>query len=128
MTLVPIESPQAPPAIGPYSHAMRFGDLVYLSGQLPLDPATQAIVGDTPADQLRVAIANARNILETAGSALSQVVKTTVFVTDMSTFATINAVYAELFGTHAPARSVVEVRALPRGASVEIELVAAVSR
>ncbi|MCR8549182.1 Rid family detoxifying hydrolase [Salipiger sp. P9] len=124
MTLALIESPEAPAAIGPYSHAVGFGDLVFVSGQLPIDPATGALTGDDPAGELRQSLANARAVLATAGATLDDVIKTTVFVTDMGAFAEINAAYAEIFGGHAPARSVVEVSALPKGARVEIEMIA----
>jgi 2-iminobutanoate/2-iminopropanoate deaminase len=119
-----VHSEEASPAIGPYSHAAISAGLIFVSGQLPLDPATRAIVPGTAADQFRTALTNAETILASCGAALSDVVKTTVFVTDLSAFDEINAAYAERFGGHAPARSVVEVSRLPRGASVEIELVA----
>lgn len=128
MTLKLVHSKEAPPAIGPYSHAAITSGLIFVSGQLPLDPATQMIVQGTPAEQFRTALANAETILATCGAKLSDVVKTTVFVTDLNAFADINAAYAERFGSHAPARSVVEVSRLPRDASVEVELVAARSR
>lgn len=123
----PIHSPAAPPAIGPYAHAVVSRGLVFLSGQLPLDPATMEIVDGGPAAQLRMALANAEAILLTCRASLADVVKTTVFVTDLSAFGAINEAYAQAFGTHKPARSVVEVSALPRGASVEVELVAEVN-
>lgn len=124
MTLALIDSPEAPAAIGPYSHAVSTGDMIFVSGQLPLDPATGEMVGAAPADELRQSLKNAQAVLTTAGVSLRDVVKTTVFVTDLSAFAAINAAYAEIFGDHAPARSVVEVSALPRGARVEVELIA----
>lgn len=125
MSLELVHSKEAPPAIGPYSHAAISSGLIFVSGQLPLDPVTHEIVTGSAVDQFRVALANAQAILATCGAGLSDVVKTTVFLTDLSAFAEINAAYAELFGQHAPARSVVEVSRLPRGASVEVELVAA---
>lgn len=124
MTPALIDSPEAPAAIGPYSHATTFGDLIFVSGQLPLDPASGALVGDSPAAELHQALANARAVLASSGASLNDVLKTTVFVTDMTAFAAINEAYAACFGTHAPARSVIEVSALPKGARVEVELIA----
>ncbi|NCC84610.1 MAG: RidA family protein [Clostridia bacterium] len=119
-----VQTDKAPAAIGPYSQAIIIGDLVYTSGQLPLDPAT----GTMPvavADQARQSLRNIQAILEAAGSSMDKVVKTTVFLKDMNTFAEMNAAYAEFFteGTY-PARSAVEVARLPKDAMLEIEAIA----
>lgn len=126
----PISTPYAPAAIGPYSQAVRIGDLLYTSGQVALDPASGQIVpGGIEAQTVRV-LENLKAVLETAGSALDQVVKTTVFLKDMNDFAAMNAVYGRYLvpqGAVAPARSTVEVARLPKDALVEIEVIAAVS-
>jgi 2-iminobutanoate/2-iminopropanoate deaminase len=115
----------APRAIGPYSQALRAGGFLFTAGQVGFDPATGELVDGGIAEQTRQVLANLRAILEAGGSGLGQVVKTTVFLVDMADFAAMNEVYAEVFGTHRPARSTVAVAALPRGARVEIEAVAA---
>ena len=114
----------APAAIGPYSQAMLVGNLVYTSGQIPINPATNAIEAETIEDQTRQVITNLKNVLEAAGTSLSAVVKTTVFIKDMNDFAALNGVYAEMFGETKPARSCVEVARLPKDVKVEIEAVA----
>jgi 2-iminobutanoate/2-iminopropanoate deaminase len=114
----------APKAIGPYSQAIRAGDHLFCSGQIPLDPATmQLIEGDIEA-QTRRALTNLKNVLEAAGTGLSRVVKTTVFMSDLADFTRMNAVYAEFFPGTPPARSTVQVAALPRSAKIEIECIA----
>jgi len=119
-----IEAQGAPKAGGPYSHAMTVGDLIFCSGQIPLDPATGELVeGDIAAQTGRI-IDNIAAVLSASGSGLDQVVKTTVFLTDMSDFAAMNEIYAARFGAHRPARSTVAVAGLPKGARVEIECVA----
>ena len=124
MTMERIEAQGAPKAVGPYSHAVVAGDLVYCSGQIPLDPATGELVqGDIAAQTGRI-IDNIVAVLDASGSALDRVVKTTVFLTDMGDFAAMNQVYAARFGEHRPARSTVAVAGLPKGARVEIECVA----
>jgi 2-iminobutanoate/2-iminopropanoate deaminase len=115
----------APRAIGPYSQALRAGGFLFTAGQVGFDPATGELVDGGIAEQTRQVLANIRAILEAGGSGLAQVVKTTVFLVDMADFAAMNEVYAEVFGAHRPARSTVAVAALPRGARVEIEAVAA---
>ena len=115
----------APRAIGPYSQALRAGGFLFTAGQVGFDPATGELVDGGIAEQTRQVLANIRAILEAGGSGLGQVVKTTVFLVDMADFAAMNEVYAEAFGAHRPARSTVAVAALPRGARVEIEAVAA---
>lgn len=116
----------APAAVGPYSHAVRTGGLLFCSGQVALDPATKALVGDDVEAQTRQVFANIRAVLAEAGVELGAVVKATVFLRSMDDFAAMNAVYAEAFGDHRPARSTVAVAGLPVGARVEIEVVAEV--
>ena len=115
-----IATENAPKALGPYSQA-----LIYCSGQIPINPATNAIEAVTIEDQTRQAITNLKNVLEKAGSSLANVVKTTVFIKDMNDFAALNGVYAEMFGETKPARSCVEVARLPKDVKVEIECIAA---
>jgi 2-iminobutanoate/2-iminopropanoate deaminase len=121
MRLVATEG--APKAIGPYSQGVVINGLVYTAGQTPLDPATGEMVQGGIPEQTARALANVRAILEAAGSGMGSVVKTTVFLTDMADFAEMNAAYADAFGHHHPARSTVAVKALPRGARVEIEAI-----
>jgi len=121
-----VATPEAPRAIGPYSQAIRAGGLLFTAGQVGFDPATGELVDGGIAEQTRRVLENIRAILEAGGSGLGQVVKTTVFLVDMADFAPMNEVYAQVFGEHRPARSTVAVAALPRGARVEIEAVAAV--
>ena len=119
-----ISTSQAPAAIGPYSQAIHVGNLLYTSGQLPLDPATGAFPEGGIKAQTRQSLTNVKAILEAAGTDMSHVVKTTVFMADMNDFADMNAVYAEFFTEPFPARSAVAVKTLPKGALVEIEAVA----
>ena len=121
----PISTPKAPAAIGPYSQAIDSGaGLVFLSGQLPIDPATGAFPEGGVKEQTRQSILNAQAILQEAGLDLSHVVKTTVFLADMADFAAMNEVYAQFFTPPFPARSAVAVKTLPKGALVEIECIA----
>ncbi len=115
----------APPALGPYTHAIRFGNLLFCSGQVPIDPAKPggAVEGDIRAQTRRV-LENVKLILASQGLGFGAVVKTTVFLTNLAEFQGMNEVYAEYFPAPYPARSTVQVSALPRGASVEIEVVA----
>ncbi|MDR1796917.1 MAG: RidA family protein [Clostridiales Family XIII bacterium] len=123
--MVKISTDKAPAAIGPYVQANRVGDFLYTSGQLALDPESGALVGGTAAEQTTQALKNVQAILEAAGASLADVVKTTVFVTDIGEFANVNEAYAAFFaGDALPARSAVQVAALPKGALVEIETVA----
>lgn len=123
--LTTIAVPGAPKAIGPYAQAVKAGNLLYTAGQIPLDPATMKLVeGDISVQTARV-FDNLEAILRGAGATLADVVKTTVFLADMRDFAAMNEVYAAHFGTHRPARSTVQVAALPAGARIEIEVVAA---
>ena len=119
-----ISTPKAPAAIGPYSQAIQVGNLVYTSGQIPIDPATGAIVEGGIKEQTRQSLTNVKAILEEAGLSMGHVVKTTVFMADMNDFADMNSVYAEFFAEPFPARSAVAVKTLPKGALVEIEVVA----
>ena len=121
-----ISTKQAPAAIGPYSQAIQVGDLVYTSGQIPIDPATGAFAEGGIKEQTRQSLTNVKAIFEEAGLSMSNVVKTTVFMTDMGDFADMNAVYAEFFSEPYPARSAVAVKTLPKGALIEIEVVAAI--
>ena len=116
-----IPTPNAPPAVGPYVPAVRAGSWIVCSGQLGIDPHTGALVTGGPAAEARQALANLRAVLADAGASLSDVAKTTVFVTDLGAFAVVNDTYADAFGTHTPARATVQAAALPLGASVEIE-------
>ena len=120
-----IATENAPKALGPYSQALKAGGFIYCSGQIPINPATNAIEAVTIEDQTRQAITNLKNVLEKAGSSLANVVKTTVFIKDMNDFAALNGVYAEMFGETKPARSCVEVARLPKDVKVEIECIAA---
>ena len=120
-----VSTEKAPKALGPYSQAIKAGGFVWCSGQIPIDPAVNAVTATTIEDQTRQAITNLKNVLEAAGASLSKVVKTTVFISDMNDFAALNAVYAELFGDTKPARSCVQVARLPKDVKVEIEAVAA---
>lgn len=123
-----IQAAGAPAAIGPYSHAVRAGDLIFLSGQIAIDPATGELVGGgDAAAEARQVLANMARVLEAAGASPAQVVKTTIFLTDMNDFAAVNQVYGDVFPDAPPARSTVEVRRLPRGARVEIEAIAVVA-
>lgn len=119
-----ISTKAAPAAIGPYSQAIRVGNLVYTSGQIPIDPATGALVEGGITEQTRQSLANVKAILAEAGLTMDNVLKTTVFMADMNDFADMNAVYAEFFSEPYPARSAVAVKTLPKGALVEIEVVA----
>jgi 2-iminobutanoate/2-iminopropanoate deaminase len=114
----------APKPIGPYSQALIASGLIFTAGQIPLDPVTGAIDGADIATQTRRALSNVGAILTKAGSSVQKVVKTTVYLKDINDFAGMNAVYAEFFGSHAPARSTVEVARLPKDAKVEIDAIA----
>lgn len=120
-----ISTPKAPAAIGPYSQAIEVNGFVYASGQLPIDPATGAFAEGGIKGQTRQSLLNAQSILQEAGTDLNHVVKTTVFLSDIANFAPMNEVYSEFFTAPYPARSAVAVRDLPKGALVEIEVLAA---
>ena len=121
-----ISTQKAPAAIGPYSQAIKVGNLIYTSGQIPIDPTTGVFVEGGIKEQTRQALTNVQTILEEAGLTMGNVVKTTVFMADMNDFADMNTVYAEFFMEPCPARSAVAVKTLPKGALVEIEVVAEV--
>jgi 2-iminobutanoate/2-iminopropanoate deaminase len=119
-----IATRNAPGAIGPYSQGIKANGFVFASGQIGLDPATGDFVKGGITEQSRQVLLNVKNVLEAAGSGLDKVVKTTVFLKDINDFAAMNAVYSEFFKTDCPARSAVQVAALPKGALVEIEVIA----
>lgn len=118
-----VQTDNAPGAVGPYSQATRTDQLVFTAGQIPLDPATGKMVDGDIQDQTRQSLKNLQAVLEAAGSGLESVMKTTVFLQDMGEFRLMNEIYAEFFPENPPARSAVEVAALPLGARVEIEAV-----
>ena len=120
-----VTSPNAPAALGPYSHAVAVGELVYTSGQIGLDPATGKLAGDGIETQTEQVLRNLEQVLAANNMTFANVVKTTVFLTDLADFATVNGIYAARFPAQPPARSCVQVAALPAGARIEIELVAA---
>lgn len=119
-----IYTDKAPKAIGPYSQAIHIGTLVYTAGQVGLDPATMELVPGGIEEQTRQVLANLTNVLEAAGTNISKVVKTTVFLKDMNDFAKMNSIYAEAFNENPPARTTIAAAGLPKGALVEIECVA----
>lgn len=119
-----ISTKDAPAAIGPYSQGIAAGDLVFTAGQIPLDPASGALVSGDIAAQTAQVLANLRAILDAAGSGLDRVVKTTVYLADMADFPAMNEVYAKAFGDHRPARSTFAVKTLPKNARLEIDAVA----
>ena len=119
-----IVTDRAPQAIGPYSQAVRAGNQIYCSGQIPIDPATGAIMDGDIAAQTRQVLTNLSKVLEAAGVSLDHVVKTTVYLADMNDFTAMNAVYGTFFSSPAPARSTVQAARLPRDARVEIDVIA----
>jgi 2-iminobutanoate/2-iminopropanoate deaminase len=121
-----IHTDSAPQAIGPYSQAIRVGDFVYTTGQIALDPVSGQIVAGGIEAHTRQVLNNLKNVLEAAGSGLHRVVKTTVYMQDLAEFAAMNVVYIEFFGDHRPARTTIQIAAVPRGSRVEIECVAVV--
>ena len=122
-----IHTSNAPAAIGPYSQAIKAGGAIYVSGQLPVDPATGAFAGDTIQEQTRQSLTNIKNILASAGADMSDVTKTTVLLQDIADFGAMNEVYAEFFTEPYPARAAFQVAALPNGAKVEIKAVTIIS-
>ena len=124
MSNLAIHTDLAPAAIGPYSQAIQAGNTIYVSGQLPIDPATGAFAGDDIASQTRQSLTNLKNILNAAGAEMSDVVKTTVYLANIADFTAMNAVYGEFFAAPYPARAAFEVACLPKNALVEIECVA----
>jgi 2-iminobutanoate/2-iminopropanoate deaminase len=121
----PVTAPGAPEAIGPYVHAIRAGGLLFCSGQIPLDPKTGDLVGNTPADQAGRCLENLAAVCQAAGTTLGDAVRVTVYLTDMSAFASVNEVYGSFFESSPPARVAIGVAALPRGAQVEMDAVVA---
>ncbi len=117
----------APAAIGPYSHAVRAGTLLFCSGQIPLDPTSGELVGTTPAEQARQCLQNLEAVASAAGAQLGDAVRCTVYMTDLAAFADVNEVYATFFETEPPARVAVGVAALPKGAQVEIDAIISLS-
>lgn len=124
MKLDVISSPAAPAAIGPYSQAIAAGNLLFCSGQIPLDPKTMQMVGTTAADQAEQVLKNLAAVLTAGGASLGDVVRTTIFLTSMNDFAAVNEVYGKHFAAHKPARATVAVKELPKGALVEIDCIA----
>ncbi|ERK03983.1 RidA family protein [Hoylesella pleuritidis] len=120
-----LHSDNAPKAVGPYSQAIEANGFVFASGQLPIDPATNAFVEGGVKEQTRQSLTNAQSVLKAAGLDLSHVIKTTVFLSDMADFAAMNEVYAEFFNEPYPARSAIAVKTLPKNALVEVECIAA---
>ena len=121
-----IRAPGAPEAVGPYVHAVRAGDLLFCSGQIPLDPKTGDLVGATAADQAGRCLENLAAVCDAAGATLGDAVRLTVYLTDMASFASVNEVYASFFESDPPARVAIAVAGLPRGALVEIDAVVAI--
>jgi len=121
-----VSSPDAPKAIGPYSQAIRAGRLLFLSGQIPLDPKSGNLIEGDFSSQARRVFDNLRAVLRASGADFRNVMRATVYLTDLANFQVLNSIYAEYFGDHKPARSTVGVAQLPRGAAVEIDLIAIV--
>ena len=124
MSKTAIHTEQAPAAIGPYSQGIKAGNTVYVSGQIPIDPATGEFAGEDIAAQTRQSLTNIREILKAGGADMSHVVKTTILLKDIADFAAMNEVYAEFFTEPYPARAAFQAAALPKGALVEIEAIA----
>lgn len=120
-----VDAAGAPAAVGPYSHAVRAGGLLFCSGQIPLDPGSGELVGDTPAEQARRCLENLSEVCTAAGTSLAQAVRLTIYTTQLSAFAEINEVYGSFFPESPPARAAVGVAELPKGALVEIDAVVA---
>lgn len=119
-----IQTEKAPAAIGPYSQAIKTGNLIFCSGQIPINPATGNIVDGGIEEQAHQALKNVCNLLEAAGSSINNVVKTTVFLADMNDFVTVNGIYAQYFTEPFPARSAVAVKTLPKNVLIEVEVIA----
>jgi 2-iminobutanoate/2-iminopropanoate deaminase len=122
----PVTALGAPAALGPYSHAVRAGALLFCSGQIPLDPETGELVGETAAEQARQCLLNLQAVCAAAGAGLGDAVRCTVYMTDLSAFAEVNEAYGEFFASDPPARVAIGVAALPKGAQVEIDAIVAV--
>lgn len=126
MELKVVHTDKAPGAVGPYSQAVLAGNILFLSGQIPINPATGELVKSSIEEETRQCLENAKAILEEAGTTLENVIKATVFIKDMDQFGRINEVYGQYFHTHKPARACVEVARLPKDVNVEIEMIAVV--
>lgn len=124
MKLAPIQSADAPAAIGPYSQAIQVGNLLFCSGQIALDPKTMQMVGATAADQAEQVLKNLAAVLAAAGASMAHVARTTIYLVSMADFAAVNEVYGKHFGGHKPARATVAVKELPKGGLVEIDCIA----
>ncbi len=122
--IIVVSTERAPRAVGPYAQAIKAGGLIWVSGQVALDPASGALVGESVAEQTRKAMENLRNVLAAAGTTMKQVVRCTVYLTDLSSFEEMNQAYEGFFEPPYPARVCVEVSGLPKGASVEVDAVA----
>jgi 2-iminobutanoate/2-iminopropanoate deaminase len=120
-----VQSPAAPAAIGPYSQAIKAGNLLFCSGQIALDPKTMNMVGSTAAEQAEQVLKNLAAVLAAGGGSMAHVVRTTIFLASMADFAAVNEVYGRHFGSHKPARATVAVKELPKGGLVEIDCIAA---
>jgi 2-iminobutanoate/2-iminopropanoate deaminase len=120
-----VQAPAAPPAIGPYSHAVAAAGLLFCSGQIPLDADSGELVGETPAEQARRCLQNLQAVCDAAGTSLARAVRLTIYTTQLAAFAEINAAYGEFFAQDPPARAAVGVTALPKGALVEIDAIVA---
>ncbi|MBZ4672159.1 RidA family protein [Deferribacterales bacterium Es71-Z0220] len=118
-----INTKNAPAAIGPYSQAVKVNNMLFVSGQIPINPQTGELVLTNIEDETKLVLNNLKNIIEHAGFSLNEVAKVTVFIKDMNNFAKINAIYEEFFGSHKPARAVVEVARLPKDVDIEVEAV-----
>jgi 2-iminobutanoate/2-iminopropanoate deaminase len=119
-----LSAPDAPAAIGPYSHAVRAGELVFCSGQIPLDPVTGELVGESAGEQARRCLENLESVCAAAGTSLRRAVRLTIYMTDLAAFGEVNEVYGTFFGADPPARVTVGVAQLPKGALVEIDAIA----
>ncbi|MCU0865241.1 MAG: RidA family protein [Planctomycetes bacterium] len=120
-----VQSPAAPAAIGPYSQAIKAGNLLFCSGQIALDPKTMNMVGSNAAEQAEQVLKNLAAVLTAGGASMAHVVRTTIFLASMADFAAVNEVYGRHFGSHKPARATVAVKELPKGGLVEIDCIAA---
>src|SRR4051794_27480436 len=123
-----VDAPGAPAAVGPYSHAVKAAGLLFCSGQIPLDPESGELVGESAGDQARQCLENLTRVVEAGGGRLADAVRCTIYLTDMGDFAEVNDVYAEYVGDSLPARAAVGVAALPKGAHVEIDAIVALER
>lgn len=124
MKLAPIQSADAPAAIGPYSQAIQVGNLLFCSGQIALDPKSMQMVGATAAEQAEQVLKNLAAVLAAAGASMAHVARTTIYLVSMADFAAVNEVYGKHFGGHKPARATVAVKELPKGGLVEIDCIA----